>query len=285
MTPDPNPNPSSKPTTTGKPPMSVPIDPADNAVARSASPTTNPGGPKVDVPVDFAGVHRPPAISPDGDAISQCPSCLPETFYESIYNCADGDASRVPWADCRPNPIFVEWMNREACHLVRPGSRAVVVGCGLGDDVTELVRRGYDATGFDVSITAVRWAARRHSSYSDRFMQADLLNLPGRLVGRFDLAVEIATVQSVHPSLRKLICAGIAKLIAPRGAVMVLARTRDDDDELDPHDGPPWPLTRGELLDLMRNAGLGPRGEIADVGCPSGAPSDTRWLLGTFVRC
>lgn len=246
---------------------------------------------KFDVPPDFAAAHRSPSLYPESgkpcDASDT--ACSAGQFFESIYECAEGDPTRVPWADCRPNPVLLAWLNREACHLVRPGSRAVVVGCGLGDDLVELTRRGYDAMGFDVSPTAVRWAARRHPQMSDRFLQADLLDLPARLIGRFDLVVEISTIQSVHPSLRRLVAAGIGRLVAPRGAVMTLARGRADAEELDPHDGPPWPLTKGELLALMSNSGLCPHGDVCEVcdlrgGDAEHAPG-RHWLLGTFVRC
>ncbi len=246
---------------------------------------------KYDVPPDFAGVYRPPAIDHESGAPCDASdtACSAQQFFESIYECAEGDPTRVPWADCRPNPVLLAWLNREACHLVRPGSRAVVVGCGLGDDLVELTRRGYDAMGFDVSPTAVRWAARRHPHMSDRFLQADLLDLPARLVGRFDLVVEISTIQSVHPSFRRLVAAGIGRLVAPRGAVMTLARGRADNEELDPRDGPPWPLTKGELLALMSNSGLCPHGDICEVCDLRGGDAEQapgrHWLLGTFVRC
>jgi SAM-dependent methyltransferase len=260
-----------------------------------SSPTADPLdaartiSPKFDVPHDFAGVHRTTALDPDAAEPCADTSCSAGQFFESIYECADGDPTRVPWADCRPNPVLLAWLNREACHLVRPGSRAVVVGCGLGDDLVELTRRGYDAMGFDVSPTAIRWAARRHPQMSDRFLQADLLDLPARLVGRFDLVVEISTIQSVHPGLRRLVASGIGRLVAPRGAVMTLARGRPDSEELDPRDGPPWPLTKGELLALMSNAGLCPHGDVCEVCDLRGGDAEQapgrHWLLGTFVRC
>ncbi|CAN5865073.1 hypothetical protein BH11PLA1_BH11PLA1_10140 [soil metagenome] len=221
------------------------------------------------------------------EAISACPSRSPEQYFEAMYECADGDSSRVPWAECRPNPLLIDWLARSACQVVRAGARAAVVGCGLGDDLSELLRRGYDAMGFDCSATAVRWAARRHPRYADRFVQADLLNLPMRMQGRFDLVVEIATIQSVHPSLRRLFAAGLAKLAAPRGAIMVLTRARQDDDELDPHDGPPWPVSKRELIAMMELFNLCPRGEVELLHAAQGGDDRVArpWLLGTFVKC
>src|SRR5688572_25208461 len=71
------------------------------------------------------------------------------SFYEQVYREAAGDLSRVRWADGRANPSMISWLNAESHGLVRPGSRVVVVGCGLGDDLCELADRGYDVQGFD----------------------------------------------------------------------------------------------------------------------------------------
>ena len=45
---------------------------------------------------------------------------------------ADGAAERIPWADLVPNPHLVSWLDEN--HAQVEGRRALVVGCGLGDD-------------------------------------------------------------------------------------------------------------------------------------------------------
>lgn len=205
-----------------------------------------------------------------------------DEFFESIYRCADGDPTRVPWGDARPNPLLVQWLNREAWSVVRCGCRAVVVGCGLGDDVSELARRGYDALGFDVSPTAVRWAARRNPSCADRFITADVLALPPRLWGRFDLVIEINTIQSVEPKLRGLVAAGITRLLSPHGAVLAIARAREPAEPLDAGDGPPWPLTQDELAGIFVNNGLSIHAPVVTV-LDDELPPKPR-VMGVFTR-
>lgn len=225
-----------------------------------------------------------PKPSPAASAAGHCPHAPYDEFFESIYRCAEGDPSRVPWAEPRPDPVLLHWLNREAWSLVRPGSRAAVVGCGLGDDVAELARRGYDVLGFDVSPTAVAWAARRHSENADRFIVADLLNLPGRMRHRFDLVVEVRTLQSFEPRAQPLAAQRIAEMLAPRGAVVVIAPCREAADDTDPADGPPWLLTPHEVSQLMTaHAGLCP--------CPRGVQlvpgehgSRRPHLIGVFTR-
>ena len=87
----------------------------------------------------------------------------PLAWFEELYSRADSaDVSVVPWADLEPNPNLVQWLDREA--LEGAGRRALVVGCGLGDDAEELDRRGFAVTAFDISASAIELAMRRFPS-------------------------------------------------------------------------------------------------------------------------
>jgi SAM-dependent methyltransferase len=202
-------------------------------------------------------------------------------FFESIYARAAGDAQRVPWADLRPCPMMVEWLNRSACGLVRPGARALVVGSGLGDDVLELCRRGYDAMGIDISPTAVRWSQRRLPEIADRMMVADVLTAPTRWRRRFDLVVEIYTLQSLGAACRALAAKALAEVLSPSGVLLIICRRRED-DEPPPESGPPWPLTAQELAELTDSAGLVPVCP-AEAFCDQEDPPQPR-LRGVFAR-
>ncbi|NNF43554.1 MAG: class I SAM-dependent methyltransferase [Phycisphaerales bacterium] len=179
--------------------------------------------------------------------------------FETIYADARGDATQVPWADGRPHPALVTWLNAIAPSLVRCGARVAVVGCGLGDDAVELIRRGYDVTAFDCSPTAIEWAQRRFPAHGAAFSHADLFSLPTRWHHRFDLVVEINTVQALPPTRRGDTLHAIANLLSPRGMLLVICRARQDASSLDA--GPPWPLTEEELLEAAAAAGLAVEGE------------------------
>jgi len=201
-------------------------------------------------------------------------------YFESLYQDAAGDVSRIPWGDERACPALVAWLNREAASVIRPGASVMVVGCGLGDDVNELAARGYDAIAFDVSPTAVQWARKRHPSLAERFMVADLLNPPTGLLRRADLVVEINTVQSVHPSLRERAVAAIAALARPRGAVLVICRGRAEAEPLPEH--PPFPLSPAEVTTLFGAHGMTATRSIDDF-VDDEVPAKRR-LRATFRR-
>ncbi|MCA9292047.1 MAG: class I SAM-dependent methyltransferase [Phycisphaerales bacterium] len=201
-------------------------------------------------------------------------------FFETIYADATGDASRVPWADERPHPALVRWLDVVAPSLIRCGGRVVVVGCGLGHDVQELHRRGYDVIGFDCSATAIDWARRIDPERAESYVHADLFDLPPGWTHRFDLVVEINTIQALGPDRRPEAMAAIAALVGRVGHLLVICR--GDDVPAAPELGPPWPLTPTELLDLAAGVGLSPTGPIADFMDDEDPP--VRRLRAAFAR-
>ncbi len=167
-------------------------------------------------------------------------------WFEELYASAQGDAALIPWADLEPHPALVDWMRRQPPPA--PGTRAIDVGCGLGDNAAFLAKYGYDTTAIDISPSAIEWAKRRHGGVAD-FRVADLLDLPDDLRGAFDLVHETYTIQSLPIAMRSRVMAAIAALVKPGGRLLVNCRSRADGTEAE---GPPWPLCRAELAEFER---------------------------------
>lgn len=162
--------------------------------------------------------------------------------FEQLYQSVGDDLTNVPWANLRGNPCLVAWLDE---HPAPPGQRALVVACGLGDDAEELNRRGYDVTAFDASPTAIGWARKRFPDSGIDFEVADLFDLPPDWRERFDLVVEINTIQALPPPRHRATMATIAGLVAPGGRLVVITFGRDEQDAAE--QGPPYPLSRSEL--------------------------------------
>lgn len=174
----------------------------------------------------------------------------PTQWFESLYSEAQGDASSIPWADLAANPNLVSWLDRQAA--VTTSKRAMVVGCGLGDDAQELARRGYAVSAFDISSTAIDWCRRRFPDSLVEYIVADLLDLSPQWRRSFDLVVESYTLQALPPDLRTRAVSCVADLVRPGGTLLVICRGRD---EADPVGELPWPLTKGDLKKIV-DAGL-----------------------------
>jgi SAM-dependent methyltransferase len=161
--------------------------------------------------------------------------------FEEMYAAAGGDLAAVPWANLRPFPLLVEWLDGAGSGT---GRRALVIGCGYGDDAEELARRAFEVSAFDFSPTAIRRARERFPASSVDYRVADLFDLPAEWSGRFDLVVEIRTMQSLPIAERRAGAAAIAATIAPGGRLWFFALGRETHL---PGERRPWPVTPDEL--------------------------------------
>jgi SAM-dependent methyltransferase len=166
----------------------------------------------------------------------------PTGWFERLYAEAAAGAAIVPWDQDEPNPLLAEWTARHAPDGA--GRRALVVGCGYGRDAEHLAALGFRTTAFDISETAIRGARERFPESTVDYRAADLLDPPADWAGTFDLVVESITVQSMPLSVRAAAIAGVRRMVAPGGQLLVISGIRAEGERVD---GPPWPLTRAEL--------------------------------------
>jgi SAM-dependent methyltransferase len=185
-----------------------------------------------------------------------------EVGFEEIYASAGSDLKAVPWASLAPHPALVAWL--DGLSEVR-GQAALVVGCGLGDDAEAVSRRGYQVSAFDTAPTAIATCRRRFPDSGVDYQVADLFGLPDAWRARFDLVVEVRTLQSLPTQERANVAAAIAG--TARGGVLVWVRCLARDDA-EPVTTRPWPVSRSEL-NAFGDAGLRQlefRGEPATGG-------------------
>lgn len=173
----------------------------------------------------------------------------PLGWFEQLYAQAERSGlSVVPWADLAPNPNLDSWLDRE--HVNGRGKSALVVGCGLGDDAEELSQRGFRVTGFDISASAIRMAAKRFPESAVEYVAADLFHPPADWTRRYDLVHEAYTLQVLPHGLRPKAVSQLTGFVSPDGILLMIARARDEADE--PGEMP-WPLTRTELEAATRS--------------------------------
>lgn len=173
----------------------------------------------------------------------------PDGWFEEFYSWAGGDIAKVYWADLEPNPLLLDWLD---AHPAPAGRRAVVVGCGLGDDAESLRERGYAVTAFDISPSAVEMCRRRYPGSPVAYVVADLFDHPAAWRRGFDLVYECNTIQILTGGNRVRALNAIAELVAPGGVAVVSCRSRESDDHSQTF---PIALDRHEIDGFVR-AGL-----------------------------
>ena len=166
----------------------------------------------------------------------------PLAWFDEVYSRAAGDTAMVPWADEEAHPGLAEWIARSG--EIHEG-KALDVGCGLGDNAEALAATGYDVTAFDLSPVAIDWAKKRFPETRVEYVTASLLDPPVEWLGAFDLVHETYTLQALKQPEQRQAFDALASLVAPGGKLLVICRTRGEDDEIK---GPPWPLSRSEIM-------------------------------------
>ncbi|MEM7347500.1 MAG: class I SAM-dependent methyltransferase [Chloroflexota bacterium] len=176
----------------------------------------------------------------------------PTGWFEVLYAKANGNPENVPWQNNQAHPVFLSWLDKNP--LVGDGKRALVIGCGLGNDAELLAELGFEVTAFDISPTAIEWCQQRFPNSSVDYQVSDLFNPPQMWLAHFDFVLEIYTIQALPPDIQQKAAEAVTRYLAPKGHLFVVAILRE---ETDPLSGPPWPLTKTSF-DQFQQLGLHP---------------------------
>lgn len=162
-----------------------------------------------------------------------------KAFFNTVYQLAEGDAVKVPWADLQAKAKLLDWLKGHN----GSGLTALDVACGLGDNAEAMAAAGYQTTGFDVAEDAIPWAKKRFPESTVSYVHADLFKLPSNWQGGFDLVHECYTLQALSPQLLPKTTEAIASLVKPGGTLLVYTRIAHETLQ---QSGPPWPLTKAQ---------------------------------------
>jgi ubiquinone/menaquinone biosynthesis C-methylase UbiE len=180
-----------------------------------------------------------------------CQQGNPAGWFEEIYAQANQNPHKIPWANLTPNPYLMAWL-KEYQHL-GDKPKALVIGCGLGDDAEILQKSGFNVTAFDVSATAINWCQQRFPDSQVNYLTADLFNLPMDWGNQFDLVWECRTIQSLPVNVREDVIKAISSVVKSSGILLLVTHLNDND--ITSSSSPPWALNEIEL-NLFSNFGL-----------------------------
>lgn len=77
----------------------------------------------------------------------------PTGWFERLYSAAEAGPTAVPWDRGVPSPHLVHWASDR--RLAGAGKRALVVGCGLGEDAEFVAGLGFHTVAFDISASVI----------------------------------------------------------------------------------------------------------------------------------
>lgn len=166
----------------------------------------------------------------------------PSGWFEELYTLANHNPEKIPWALLKPNPYLQQWLTENETPISSP--KAVVVGCGLGDDGEALQKQGYEVTAFDVSPTAINWCRQRFPDSLVNYQTADVFDLPSHWQQAFDLVWECRTIQALPVNVREKVISSIVSLLKPDGKLLMVTNIRDTEEV---PQSPPWALSEREL--------------------------------------
>ncbi len=146
-----------------------------------------------------------------------------------------------------PGPIFSRIRCSPHGSRTPPRLRATrahsISAAGLATTRRRSRHKGWRVTGFDLSARAIAWAKPRFPELD--LVAADLFQPPAAWDRAFDLVHECYTLQALPDAPRAEAMRQIARFVRPGGTLLVIARAREGTG---PASGPPWPLTRDELM-------------------------------------
>lgn len=167
-------------------------------------------------------------------------------WFDELYKKHENEHHNIPWARQEVNPFLQTYIDdMEYCK-----GKALVIGCGLGDDAYALDKAGFDVLAIDVSQTALDIAQGRFEHSTITFEKQDIFEMPEKYYRNFDFVFEALTIQSLPVEFREKMIAAVADTVSPSGRLLVIAHKKDEH-----FDGPPWPLVEAEIA-LFKSHGL-----------------------------
>lgn len=176
----------------------------------------------------------------------QQPHNQASAWFDEVYEKNRESHDSIPWARQAVNPLLESYLNDNQTHQ----GKALVIGCGLGDDAKALEEAGYEVVAIDVAQSALDLAQERFPNSTIQFEKQDIFDMPEKYHEHFDFVFEAFTIQSLPVEFRAKMIEAVANTVVPKGRLLVVAHKRDHQ-----FDGPPWPLEEIEVA-MFQEYGL-----------------------------
>lgn len=171
-------------------------------------------------------------------------------WFEEVYQKGKSEGLEIHWVSPETNPLVKEGCENQ--NLNGEDKKALVIGCGLGEDAEYLSRLGFSVDAFDFSPTAIQWCKEIYPQSQVNYFIADLLNLP-KNIHSYDFVLEIYTLQTLPEEQKAEAILLLPNLVVSKGRILLICRIRDANEITE---GVPFPLTLEELSSLDKTLTL-----------------------------
>jgi len=170
----------------------------------------------------------------------------PFSWCDSVYTDAQGDYKAVFWADLEASPYLVKWLEKNKNQLTSnlQDKKAIVIGCGVGDDAEALSDYGYKVTAFDISPEAIKLCKKRYPNTKVDYLVADLFDYDKAWLENFDVVYECNTIQILPGEYRIQARIAMSNLLSKNAHILVSCRSREKNEK---NDEIPLPLDYEEI--------------------------------------
>ncbi|MFN0205132.1 MAG: methyltransferase domain-containing protein [Planctomycetota bacterium] len=161
-------------------------------------------------------------------------------FWELRYKWHD-----TGWDLAAPAPPLVEYFQR--ADAPKPPGRVLVPGAGRGHDALFLAKLGFKVLAVDFAKHALDGIRRRRRDIwipadQCKTLRSDILHLPARLSGSFELIVEHTCFCAIDPKLRDGYVTMARQILVPGGMLIGLFYPFRAEAP-----GPPFPVSESEM--------------------------------------
>ena len=163
-------------------------------------------------------------------------------WFNDLYSEHKDNHEKIPWAKLEANPLLKSYLDETKEHQ----GKALVIGCGLGDDARALELAGYEVLAIDVAQKALELAEKRFTDSKIVFEKQDIFDMPKKYHEHFDFVFEAFTIQSLPVEFREKMIKAVADTVAVTGKLLLVAHKKKLTLS-----GPPWPLQKDEV-DLFK---------------------------------
>lgn len=120
------------------------------------------------------------------------------------------------WNLGTPTPVFEELLKSDK---LEDSGKIVVIGCGRGHDAILFAKNNYLVTAIDFSASAIRETRRnaKKAKVHVETIEANIFELPGKLLHKFDFVLEYVTYCAIEPGRRIEFLDNIQRMLKPGG--------------------------------------------------------------------